>query len=337
MSTPRTPHNTPINGAAANGGNPNGHDPDTSSIDMAGDAQTQALFGPADDADAADVLQVYLRAIRKAPLFTAEQEYETAVRASEGSFEARQSMIEHNLRLVVSMAKGYMGRGLPLSDLIEEGNLGLMQAINKFEPQRGFRFSTYATWWIRQRIEYSLSHHARLIRLPVHVTREIGQLMRLRREIEREQAQTGNTSTVPVLERLAAATGRTQEEVAALLQYAELPASLDAPFAKGDADNTAAESALDHVGDDDAISPDAERLQHEVVELLNGELHELSSREREVLIGRFGLHRGEPETLEAVAERLEITRERVRQIQQEALTKLKRHMAQRGIHRDSIF
>jgi RNA polymerase nonessential primary-like sigma factor len=339
MSTPRTPHSAPTNGAAANGGvDPGTRDFDSPGSDgAASDAETQALFGRADDGDAADVLQVYLRAIRRAPLFTPQQEYDTAVRVSEGNFEARQSMIEHNLRLVVSMAKGYMGRGLPLSDLIEEGNLGLMQAINKFEPQRGFRFSTYATWWIRQRIEYALSHHSRLIRLPVHVTREIGQLMRLRREIEREHAQNGSTGSPPVLERLATAMGRTQEEVSALLQYAELPASLDAPFAKGDADNAAAESALDHVGDDEGISPDAERLHHEVVALLNGELHELSAREREVLIGRFGLHRGEPETLEAVAERLEITRERVRQIQQEALTKLKRHMAQRGIHRDSIF
>lgn len=340
MVTPRTPHHPPINGASVHGDG-SAADQELSSLSAAelshGDAPVQDLFAVADDADVADVLQVYLRAIRRAPLFTPDEEYQTALKVSEGSFEARQSMIEHNLRLVVSMAKGYMGRGLPLSDLIEEGNLGLMQAINKFEPQRGFRFSTYATWWIRQRIEYALSHHARLIRLPVHVTREISQLMRLRREIEREQAQGGPAMNgASALDKLATAMGRSKEEVAALLQYAEQPASLDAPMARGDTEG-AAESALEHVGDDDALSPDAERLQHEVVELLNGELHELSAREREVLIGRFGLHRGEPETLEAVAERLEITRERVRQIQQEALIKLKRHMAQRGIHRDSIF
>jgi RNA polymerase nonessential primary-like sigma factor len=182
-----------------------------------------------------------------------------------------------------------------------------------------------------------LSHHARLIRLPVHVTREIGQLMRLRRELERDQAQNGQIGAHAVLERLAAAMDKTQEEVAALMQYAELPASLDAPYGRGDADGGTAESTLDHVGDEEALSPDAERLQHEVADLLAGELHGLSAREREVLVGRFGLHRGEPETLEAVAERLQITRERVRQIQQEALTKLKRHLAQRGIHRDSIF
>jgi RNA polymerase nonessential primary-like sigma factor len=332
MSQARSNADTPLNGHGGGLGESGPDDWSAPSLD--GLTDKESLAASADDADASDVLQTYLRAIRRAPLFTPEQEYSTAVRVSEGSFEARQAMIEHNLRLVVSMAKGYMGRGLPLADLIEEGNLGLMQAINKFEPQRGFRFSTYATWWIRQRIEYALSHHARLIRLPVHVTREIGQLVRVRREIERGDAEHGEQRT-PVLERIAQAMGRTPEEVAALLQYAELPASLDAPVALGDGDG--ADSALERVGDDDAARPDEERLHHELVDLLNGELHELSSREREVLIGRFGLHRGDPETLEAVAERLDITRERVRQIQQEALAKLKRHMAQRGIHRDSIF
>lgn len=341
MVTHRTPHESPDNGARTRGGGLASDGPfaalGASQVEPVGNAAATDVLAPGDDADAADVLQVYLRAIRRAPLFTPEQEYETAVRATQGDFQARQSMIEHNLRLVVSMAKGYAGRGLPLSDLIEEGNLGLIQAIHKFEPERGFRFSTYATWWIRQRIEYALSHHARLIRLPVHVTREIGHLMRVRRELEREHALNGHAPNgAGVLDQLATAMGRSKEDVAALMQYAELPDSLDAPVAAAAGDGSA-ETALDSVGDDHAVSPDEERQQHEVADLLNGELHALTAREREVLIGRFGLHGGEAETLEDVAAKLDITRERVRQIQQEALGKLKRHMAQRGIHRDSIF
>jgi RNA polymerase nonessential primary-like sigma factor len=340
MVTHRTSHDSPDNGARARGGL--ALDGDfaalaASQVEPGASTADKDMLAPGDDADAADVLQVYLRAIRRAPLFTPEQEYETAMRATQGDFQARQSMIEHNLRLVVSMAKGYAGRGLPLSDLIEEGNLGLIQAIQKFEPERGFRFSTYATWWIRQRIEYALSHHARLIRLPVHVTREIGHLMRVRRELEREHALNGQAPNgAGILDQLATAMGRSKEDVAALMQYAELPDSLDAPVAAAAGDGSA-ETALDSVGDDHAVSPDEERQQHEVADLLNGELHALTAREREVLIGRFGLHGGEAQTLEDVAAKLDITRERVRQIQQEALGKLKRHMAQRGIHRDSIF
>ena len=149
-----------------------------------------AVWGPpcADDGDAADTLQTYLREIRRAPLFSPEEEYETAVRARGGDFAARQQMIERNLRLVVSIAKNYLGRGLPLTDLIEEGNLGLMHATSKFEPERGFRFSTYASWWIRQSIERSIMHQARLVRLPVHVVRELNQLLRARRALESQRA-----------------------------------------------------------------------------------------------------------------------------------------------------
>ncbi|MGZ5846370.1 MAG: sigma-70 family RNA polymerase sigma factor, partial [Ramlibacter sp.] len=121
--------------------------------------------------ESSDTLTLYLRDVRRTELFTAEQEFDTATRARAGDFDARQSMIEHNLRLVVSIAKGYLGRGVPLSDLIEEGNLGLMHAIDKFEPERGFRFSTYATWWIRQSVERAVMNQGRVIRLPVHVVR----------------------------------------------------------------------------------------------------------------------------------------------------------------------
>jgi RNA polymerase nonessential primary-like sigma factor len=292
----------------------------------------------ADDAGAADTLQVYLREIRRAPLFTPQEEYDAAVRARAGDFSARQSMIERNLRLVVSIAKHYLGRGLPLTDLIEEGNLGLMHATAKFEPERGFRFSTYASWWIRQAIERAIMHQARLVRLPVHVVRELNQVLRARRTLEGERALAGETDDRPVrVERIAERVERTAQEVADLLRYAEQPASLDAPRDLARDGETSGESMLEGVAGDGHDDPEDQLLHHELEALVAGELHELSRREREVLTGRFGLYNREAETLEALAERLGLTRERVRQIQQEALAKLKRHLQRRGIDRDSVF
>jgi RNA polymerase nonessential primary-like sigma factor len=288
----------------------------------------------ADDADAADTLQTYLREIRRAPLFTPDEEFATAVRARAGDFAARQQMIERNLRLVVSVAKNYLGRGLPLTDLIEEGNLGLMHATAKFEPERGFRFSTYASWWIRQSIERAIMHQARLVRLPVHVVRELNQVLRTRRALESQRALGGDADGRPVqVDSIARKLGRPVQEVADLLRFAEQPTSLDASR-DGDANG---ESLLDAVADDGHDDPEGRLLHHEVGLLVDDELHELSRREREVLTGRFGLYNREVETLEALADRLGLTRERVRQIQQEALVKLKRHMARRGIGRDSVF
>jgi len=292
----------------------------------------------ADDAGAADTLQTYLREIRRAPLFTPEEEYEAAVRARDGDFAARQSMIERNLRLVVSIAKHYLGRGLPLTDLIEEGNLGLMHATAKFEPERGFRFSTYASWWIRQAIERAIMHQARLVRLPVHVVRELNQVLRMRRTLEGERALAGETDDRPVrVERIAERLQRPAQEVADLLRFAEQPASLDAPRDLARDGDASGESLLEGVAGDGHDDPEDQLLHHELEALVEGELHELSRREREVLTGRFGLYNREAETLEALAARLGLTRERVRQIQQEALGKLKRHLQRRGIDRDSVF
>lgn len=284
----------------------------------------------AGDPEVGNTLQTYLREIRRAPLLTPEEEYATATRARAGDFSARQAMIERNLRLVVSIAKNYLGRGLPMTDLIEEGNLGLMHAIGKFEPERGFRFSTYASWWIRQNIERAIMHQARLVRLPVHVVRDLNQVLKARRALESRSSIDGEK---PVrVEEVAATLGRPVDEVAELLKFAELPASLDAPLER---DNS--ESMLDMVADDQAADPMGLTLSHEVEQLLNHGLEELSEREREVLAGRYGLRDREPETLEVLAERLGLTRERIRQIQQEALLKLKRRMIRNGIDRDSIF
>jgi len=300
-----------------------------------GGEQNGAELAPG-DADSGNTLQAYLRDIRRAPLLTPEQEFDTATRARQGDFAARQSMIEHNLRLVVSIAKHYLGRGLPMGDLIEEGNLGLMHSIGKFEPERGFRFSTYASWWVRQHIERALMHQARLVRLPVHVVRELNQVLKARRALEAEAASRGESDRPVRIDDIATAVGRPAKEVADLLKLSEQPTSLDAPIERH-AGEGSTESVLDGVADDGATDPMGLTLGHEVELLLRHGLDELGEREREVVTGRYGLGDREPETLEVLAERLGLTRERIRQIQQEALAKMKRRMARNGIGRDSIF
>ncbi|WP_422013687.1 RNA polymerase sigma factor RpoS [Roseateles sp.] len=299
-----------------------------------GEDEAKALRGAiADDVELGNALQAYLRDIRRTPLLTPQQEFDTAQAARAGDFDARQAMIEHNLRLVVSIAKNYLGRGLPMSDLIEEGNLGLMHAIGKFEPDRGFRFSTYSSWWIRQSIERALMHQARLVRLPVHIVRELNQVLKARRALEALQSAQGTAGRVRA-EDVAQALGRPVAEVAELLTYAELPSSLDSPVDRG---SEGGESMLDLVADEQAVDPMGLRLSHEVEELLQHGLASLNEREREVLSGRYGLSDREPETLDVLAIRLKLTRERIRQIQIEALAKLKRNMMRHGVDRDSLF
>jgi len=282
--------------------------------------------------EAGDALSAYLRNVRRTELFTAEQEYETAMRARAGDFAARQSMIEHNLRLVVSIAKFYLGRGVPLSDLIEEGNLGLMHAIDKFEPERGFRFSTYATWWIRQSVERALMLQGRVIRLPVNVVRELQQVLRARRALENDPAFSAVRPDGVRVEDVANFLGREVNEVAELLALAEIPKSLDATMDRTESEQTLGETVVDEL----ALDPSSATQAHEVERLLEEWLHSLSVREQEVLEGRFGLHDREPETLDVLSHRLGLTRERVRQVQNEALLKLKRYLARRGITREAL-
>ncbi len=283
--------------------------------------------------EASDILTLYLREVRRTALFTPEEEFETATRARGGDFAARQSMIEHNLRLVVSIAKGYLGRGVPLADLIEEGNLGLMHAIDKFEPERGFRFSTYATWWIRQSVERALMNQARTIRLPVHVVRELQQVLRARRALENDEALIARRPDGVRVEDIASFLGRDVNEIAELMALTETPKSLDATVDTGGDDHTLADSVADELGTDPAGVTHA----HEMEKLLGGWIETLTQREQEVLEGRYGLHDRDPETLEVLSDRLGLTRERVRQIQNEALVKLKRHLTRRGIDRDALF
>ena len=286
-----------------------------------------ASIGAIDDESGVSALQSYLNHIRAKPLFTPEEEFETATRAKAGDFEARQAMVEHNLRLVVSIAKAYVGRGAALGDLIEEGNLGLIHAIEKFEPERGFRFSTYASWWIRQSIERALMQQVRTIRLPVHVIRELNQVLRARKHLEQAADYRGQTSD----EDVAALLDRSPEEVTDLLALAEQPISLDALR-----ETQNGESYADQFADQNALSMEEQTQTREVEALVDSWVGALAEREREVIEARFGLHGRELETLESLAQRLGLTRERVRQIQQEALLKLKGRLARNGVDKGSL-
>ncbi|MGC9184761.1 MAG: RNA polymerase sigma factor RpoS [Thiomonas sp.] len=286
-----------------------------------------ASLAAIDDESGVSALQSYLNHIRAKPLFTPEQEFEMATRARSGEFSARQAMVEHNLRLVVSIAKAYVGRGAALGDLIEEGNLGLIHAIEKFEPERGFRFSTYASWWIRQSIERALMQQVRTIRLPVHVIRELNQVLRARKHLEQAASYRGQTS----VEDIAALLGRNADEVADLLALAEQPTSLDALR-----ETQSGESYADQFADQDAQSMEEQTQSREVEALVDSWVGALAEREREIIEARFGLHGRELETLESLAQRLSLTRERVRQIQQEALLKLKGRLARNGVDKGAL-
>ncbi|MDA0572386.1 RNA polymerase sigma factor RpoS [Burkholderia gladioli] len=281
----------------------------------------------------ADTIQHYLNRISVKPLLTVEEEQRYSRLAKAGEFEARQVMIERNLRLVVSIAKGYLNRGVPLLDLIEEGNLGLMHAIEKFDPTRGFRFSTYATWWIRQSIERAIMNQARTVRLPVHVIRELNQVLRAKRHLEKNSMSTGEAAErrEASIDDIAYLTGKTPEEVTDILALNEHTASLDAPL-----DLDPASSLLDLLPDDQSQSPDAEVQHRELETLTRAWLSRLSDKHRHVIERRFGLNNIEPATLEELADEMGLTRERVRQIQQEALVRLKRFFASNGVRKDAV-
>ncbi len=302
-------------------------------IDFVADQPFSEITLPTDaSGESGDALTVYLRNVRRTGLFTAQEEFEFATKARAGDFAARQSMIEHNLRLVVSIAKAYMGRGVPMSDLIEEGNLGLMHAIDKFEPERGFRFSTYATWWIRQSVDRALMQQGRAVRLPVNVVRELQQVLRARRALENDASFVAHRPDGIRVEDIAAFLGRDLVEVADLLALAEAPRSLDAPRDRSGENHTLGDSLVDEI----TVDPSGVTQAHEVARLLEDWINTLSDREKEILEGRFGLHDREPETLDVLSLRLGLTRERVRQVQNEALAKLKRYLGRRGITQQAL-
>jgi RNA polymerase nonessential primary-like sigma factor len=272
-----------------------------------------------------DVTQLYLNEIGAKPLLTPEQEVATARRVCAGDFAARQKMIEHNLRLVVNIAKHYLNRGIPLLDLIEEGNLGLIHALEKFDPERGFRFSTYATWWIRQSIERGIMNQSRTIRLPVHVVKEINLVLRAIRHLESADRRD---STV---ERVALLLDRTVDDVRRILSLNEHIASLDAPL-EIDPNHTIGELIADDGGGD----PESLLQSSEIGSLLDDWLGELSERQRSVIERRYGLNGADVATLDLIASDLGLTRERVRQIQMEGLDRLRKIIKRGNISRDSL-
>lgn len=274
-----------------------------------------------------DTTQHYLNQIGLRALLTPEQEIRFATLAKAGEFSARQIMIEHNLRLVVSIAKHYINRGVVLLDLIEEGNLGLMRAIDKFEPERGFRFSTYATWWIRQSIERAIMNQARTVRLPVHMVRELNQILRAKYHLEAQHHDGRDASAEDIAHLL----DRPLEDVQDILALSEHASSLDAPL-----DNDPQSSLMDLLPGDSDAGPDSQAEHHEVTLLVHDWLKKLPDKQRMVIIRRFGLDDDDPSTLEQLAAEMRVTRERVRQIQQEALIKLKRALAAKGVGRDAL-
>jgi RNA polymerase nonessential primary-like sigma factor len=272
-----------------------------------------------------DVTQLYLNDIGANPLLTADEEAALARRVRQGDFDARQIMIERNLRLVVNIAKHYLNRGIPLLDLVEEGNLGLMHALEKFDPERGFRFSTYATWWIRQNIERAIMNQSRTIRLPVHVVKELNQVLRACRKVEAE----GNKDRL--VEEVARQLDKPEEAVRAILALNEHTASLDAPL-----DIDPSLSIGESLRDDNAEMPDAHIHTGEVEALIREWIDMLNDKQRLVVRHRYGLDEVEVYTLEELAGQLGLTRERVRQIQLEALGQLRRILKRHGMHKDAL-
>ncbi len=272
-----------------------------------------------------DSTLTYFNEIGQNELLSAAEEYTLACRVKRGDFDARQRMIECNLRLVVNIAKHYANRGLALLDLIEEGNLGLIHALEKFDPERGFRFSTYATWWVRQNIERAIMNQSRTIRIPVHVIREMNICLHAVRHLE---AHKGNE---PSAEEVAHLLGKPVADVRYVLSLNERIASLDTPL---DIDPNL--SLSDALPDENTLSPELQLLHTELEVLMRQWLEELGDKHRCVIERRFGVNGHAIHTLEEVAVTLDITRERVRQIQVEALKLLRRSLKRKGISRDDI-
>ena len=272
-----------------------------------------------------DPVQLYLNEIGSTPLLTAAEEVFVARASLAGDEAARHRMINSNLRLVVMIAKRYTNRGLPLLDLIEEGNLGLMRAVEKFDPERGFRFSTYATWWIRQSIERALMNQGRTIRLPIHIQKDINTVVRCTRELRSSLRREPSTSEI------ADVLDRDPGEVSKLLKLSEKITSVDNQLSD-DTERSLVDTVSSHVEDNPLSLVDDEKVEGCLEEWLD----DLPDRQREILARRFGLMGYDASTLEAVGQEVGLTRERVRQIQIDALARLRRAALRDGLSEEEL-
>ena len=276
------------------------------------------------DQFADDSVRLYLREIGKIPLLSNEEEVDLAYRIVKGEKKAKDKMVEANMRLVVSIAKRYSGRGLDFLDLIQEGNTGLLRAVEKFDPDKGFKFSTYATWWIRQAITRAIADQARTIRIPVHMVETINKVLRATRKL------TNELNREPTVEEIAKEMGMEPEKIDYVMKIKQDIASLDATVGRDGDDE---DSVLgDFIEDEGRVSPEdaaaAQMLKEQIAEILSS----LSEREQKVVKLRFGIGGGRPHTLEEVGAEFSVTRERIRQIEAKALSKLRKHKDTKKLH-----
>jgi RNA polymerase nonessential primary-like sigma factor len=273
-----------------------------------------------------DATRLYLSEIGFSPLLSAEEEVYYSRLAQKGIDSGRRRMIESNLRLVVKIARRYMNRGLALLDLIEEGNLGLIRAVEKFDPERGFRFSTYATWWIRQTIERAIMNQTRTIRLPIHEVKELNGYLRTARQLAQQLDHEPNA------EEIAEVSNKSVDDVKRMLGFNERVTSVDIPIGR-DSDK----SVIDSVPDENNPDPSELLMDEDVLANLDAWVEQLSDKQREVIERRFGLHGYKVSTLEEVGTEIGVTRERVRQIQMDALKRLREILESEGFSSESLF
>jgi RNA polymerase primary sigma factor len=290
------------------------------------DGEEEVIVGKDDqrylDDIADDSVRLYLREIGKIPLLSADEELELARRVVAGEKEAKDKMAEANMRLVVSIAKRYVGRGLDLLDLIQEGNTGLLRAVEKFDPDKGFKFSTYATWWIRQAITRAIADQARTIRIPVHMVETINKLLRTQRRLTQE------LNREPTNEEIAEAMELDVDKVEHIMKIKQDIASLDASIRDDEEESVLS----DFIEDEDTISPEESATNQLLKEQVKGMLGALTEREQKILKLRFGLEDGRQHTLEEVGQEFSVTRERIRQIEAKALAKLRKHKDAKKLH-----